>query len=113
VAEPAAPPQWAQDLIVSAGKLPVVGPVVTKGMVYLGIISSILTAGIAFLLSVLAALSGIASLANLTSFATKLTAFRDGKIMYWLKYLSMFNAQKPVPAQVASAPAVEVAQKAA
>lgn len=108
VAEPAAPPQFAQDIIVAAQKLPVIGPFVAKGLLYLGILSSILTAAIAFLLTVLSALSGIASLANLTSFGSKLVAFRDGKIMYWLKYLSMFNAQKPtVQVAAVSAPAQE------
>ncbi len=97
VAEPAAPPQWAEAVLVAAQKLPVVGPIVSKIILYLGIFSSILTALVAFLLTILKAISGIANLTGLVSFAEKLQVFRDGKIMYWLKYLSMFNAKKPSP----------------
>jgi hypothetical protein len=104
VAEPAAPPKWAQDLLVQAEKLPVVGPIISKALVYAGILVSVLTAIVAFLLTLLSAVSGIAGLSGLAAFASKIQAFKDGKIMYWLKYLSMFNAQKPVVA-AAGAPA--------
>ena len=96
VAEPAAPPQWAEDLIMSVEKLPIIGPIVSKILVYLGIVSSILTAFIAFLLTALNSLSVILSLSGLAKFAEKVKLFKDGKIMYWLKYLSLFNAKKPV-----------------
>lgn len=99
VAEPAAPPKWAEQLIVTAQDLPVIGPIVSKALVYLGIVSSIVTAVIACLLTILNALSGIANLAGLANFANKLQVFKDGKIMYWLKYISLFNAKKNVPAQ--------------
>jgi hypothetical protein len=95
VAEPAAPPQWAQSLIVSAQKLPVVGPIVSKAIVYIGILVPVLTALIGAIMAILSALSGIASLSGLLAFGEKVKAFQNGKIMYWLKYLSMFNAQKP------------------
>lgn len=94
VAEPAAPPKWVEQLIMTAQDLPVIGPIVTKAVLYLGIISSILTALIACLLTVLNALSGIASLTGLASFAAKIQVFKNSKIMYWLKYISMFNAKK-------------------
>lgn len=97
VPEPAAPPQWAQDVISNAQKLPVIGPIVSKILLYLGIISAILTALIACLLTILMALSKAFSLAGLVGVAESITAFKDGKVMYWLKYLSMFNAQKPDP----------------
>ena len=94
VAEPAAPPKWAEQLIVTAQDLPVVGPIVTKALLYLGIVSSILTALIACLLTLLNAISGVASLTGLAKYADKITLFKNGKVMYWLKYLSMFNAKK-------------------
>lgn len=95
VAEPAAPPVWAQDVIMAAQKLPIIGPIVSKIFIYLGIVSSILTALVAFLLTVLSAASKVANISQLTDLANKIELFKDGKIMYWIKYLSMFNAQKP------------------
>lgn len=95
VAEPAAPPEWAAELIVTAQEIPVVGPILSKALLYLGIVSAILTSLIAFLLTTISALSKVLNTAGLVNFAAKVQAFRDGPIMYWLKYLSMFNAKKP------------------
>lgn len=95
VAEPAAPPKWAEDLIMTAQKLPVIGPIVSKALLYAGIVSSILTALIACLLTIFTALSKVLNLAGLMSIAEKVQLFKNGKVMYWLTYLSMFNAKKP------------------
>lgn len=95
VAEPAAPPKWAEQMLVTIQGLPYVGPIVSKILLYAGIVSSILTAFIAFLLTVLSALMGVMNMAGLASFAAKIQLFKDSKFMYWLKYLSMFNAKKP------------------
>ncbi len=97
VAQPSAPPQWAQDLMVNAEKLPLVGPYVSKFLLYLGILSAIMTSILACILSVLNSLMGVMNLAGLTDAATKIANFRDGKFMYWLKYFSLFNAKKPGP----------------
>ncbi len=97
VAEPAAPPKWAEDVIVQAEKLPVVGPIVSKVLLYSGILSAILTSLIAFLLTSLYAVSKISQLAGANDLAAKVEEFKNGKVMYWLKYLSMFNAKKPEP----------------
>lgn len=102
VAEPAAPPKWAEQLIMTAQDLPVVGPVVSKALIYLGIISAILTSLIAFLLTTISALTKVFNLVGLVNFATKLQAFSNGPIMYWLKYLSLFNAKKPEKPLVAA-----------
>ena len=64
VAVIAAPPQWAQNLLVTAEKLPTIGPIVSKALVYMGILVSILTAGVGFLMALLSALSGIAGLSD-------------------------------------------------
>lgn len=95
VAEPAAPPVWAQDVMVSAQKLPVIGPVVAKAMLYLGILSALLTSLAAFVLSALAILQKAFSYAGLANAATAIVGFQNGKFMYYLKFLSSFNAQKP------------------
>lgn len=100
VPEPAAPPEWAIELMSTAQELPVVGPYVSKALLYLGIISAILTSLIAFLLTSIRALTGILNVAGLVNLAAKLELFRDSKIMYWLKFLSMFNAKKPETKQM-------------
>lgn len=102
VAAPAAPPKWAEDLMVTAEKMPVVGPLVSKALLYLGILSSLLTALIAFLLAGLSTLSGAFSWAGFATSAAKIDAFQNGKIVYWLKYFSMFNAKQPVEQATAS-----------
>lgn len=112
VAEPAAPPKWAQDILVAAENLPVVGPVVSKVLLYLSILSSILTTGIAFLLAILSGVSRLANLAGLAAFAAKVQLFRNGRIMYWLKFASMFNAQKEKQV-VAALPAKDQTKAAA
>lgn len=98
VAEPAAPPMWAQDVMVSAEKLPVIGPVVTKAVLYFGILSALLTSFAAFVLSALAILQKAFSFAGLAKAASAIVAFQNSKFMYYLKFLSSFNAQKPVQA---------------
>ncbi len=95
VAEPAAPPKWAEDLIVSVQKFPVIGPIVSKALLYAGILSSILTGLVAFLLATLGTLAGAFNLGGLVKVAEAITVFKNGKFMYWLSYLSMFNAKKP------------------
>jgi hypothetical protein len=95
VAPPSAPPQWAQDLISDAGSLPVVGPYVAKALLYAGILAAILTALVLFLLTVLSALSGVLHISGMDNWVAAIQNFKNGKFMYYLKYFSMFNAQKP------------------
>lgn len=97
VAEPAAPPKWAEDLIMKLQSMPVVGPYVSKIMVYLGILCAILTGLLAFLLTSLTALSGVLNFAGLTDAVKAIEDFKSSKFMYWLKYFSMFNAKKEKP----------------
>lgn len=95
------PPSWVLGVLEAAKSLPVVGPIVTKVAIYLGVLCSILTALVCFLLTSLKAVSGVANIAGLAEFTTKLESFKTGPIMYWLKYFSMYNAQKPAVAQAA------------
>ena len=97
VSAPAAPPQWAQDLMVTAEKLPVIGPILDKALLYLGIIGSILTMLVAFLLGILTVLENAFSWSGLMTAAAAVGNFKNGKIMYWIQFFSMFNAKKPDP----------------
>lgn len=96
VSEPSAPPQWAQDLMVTAEKLPIVGPFIAKGLLYLGILSAILTSLTTAILMVLNTLLGLFTWAGFVNASAAIAGFRDGKVMYWLKFFSLFNAKKPV-----------------
>lgn len=106
---PTAAPQWAQDLLSAAANLPIIGPLVSNAMIYAGIASSILTAIVLFLLTVTSAISGVGSFAGLTSLTSAVQAFQSGPIMYWLKFFSMFNAQKPATANLGDAAVKKVA----
>jgi hypothetical protein len=99
-----APPQWVQNLLVTIKNLPLIGPYVSKAIVYLGILSVVLTSLVAFLMGLLKSLSGLfAQFPQLQKLSAALEEFQDGKVMYWLKFFSNFNAQKPAdsPAQTA------------
>ena len=86
------PPTWLQDVIVAVKGFPVVGPYLVMLLQWLGVLSAILTALCAFLLISVKAVNNVLNLMKLTEFAAKIAAFEKGKVMYWLKYLSMFNA---------------------
>lgn len=88
------PPEWVQNAIISAKSLPVVGPFLVTAMQWLGMFASIMTALFAFLWAMLKALESVASIAKLAPLAEKLANFQNSKLMYYLKALSVFNAQK-------------------
>lgn len=88
------PPTWVQDALIMVKSLPVVGPIVTQVLQWTGVVVTILTAFVAFLLTSIRALSTVMTLAGLAIASQKIESFRDSKIMYWLKYFSMFNAEK-------------------
>lgn len=95
VPEPAAPPQWATDLLLNVSKLPVIGPYVSKALLWLGILAAILTTLVAAALSILATLKGGFSAAGLDNAVKAVESFKNSKVMYYLTYFSNFNAQKP------------------
>ena len=88
------PPNWVQDAIITAKSLPVIGPILVQVFQWLGIIASILTALFIFLWTVLASLEKVLGAAKMTALAEKLAALQNSKFMYYLKALSVFNAQK-------------------
>lgn len=89
------PPSWLDEVMAVVFKIPVVGPFLLQIMQYLGLIASILT------IVVTVALGGIQSLAvvlkwvKLSDLAVKILAFQNSPIMYWMKFLSVYNAKKP------------------
>lgn len=90
------PPEWLVNLLQMLNGLPVVGPYLTVAVQWLGVIVTVLTSFTAAMLVSVRAISSILNVAGLVSFADKLKAFEKGKILYWMKYFSMFNAPKQV-----------------
>lgn len=95
VAEPAAPPEWAQKIMVVAQNLPVVGPIISKALMVLGIVAAVTTSIVGVLLSLLNIITGVFHFAGAAGIAQALSDFKNGKIMYWIKFFSLFNAKKP------------------
>lgn len=88
------PPVWIQDALLTAKSLPVIGPILVKVFQWLGVLASIMTALFIFLWTVLASLEKVLGAAKMTALAEKLAALQNSKFMYYLKALSVFNAQK-------------------
>lgn len=92
------PPEWLVNLLQMLHDMPVVGPFVASAVQWIGVIVTIITSFTAFLWVSVKALSRVVSVAGLIAFADKLKAFENGRVMYWLKYFSAFNApKKPEP----------------
>lgn len=92
---PSAPPSWVVEILATVSGLPVVGPYLSKALLYLGILAAILTTLVGAALSILASLKGAFSWAGFDTAAAAIQSFQSGQIMYWLTYFSNFNAQKP------------------
>jgi hypothetical protein len=99
------PPAWATELLQVVSGLPVVGPFVSKALLYVGILGALMTALVAFLLAASESIQQVTNWSGLSSFAAQVQAFQDGKIMYWLKTFSLFNAKPAPPPVAAAAPA--------
>lgn len=95
VATPAAPPTWVQDLLVFAEKIPVVGPIVSKVLMYASILGTILTSLVLALLGIASTLQGVFNVSGLVKVSAALAAFKDSKFLYWLTWFSFLNAKKP------------------
>lgn len=89
------PPQWLVNALEFLNKAPIVGPYMVKIAQWFGVVVTIVTALTAFVLTSLNALKGVLNLSGLVNAALAVEAFKSGKIMYWLKYVSaLFNASK-------------------
>lgn len=90
------PPSWLETVMGVAMKIPIVGPLLLQVMQWLGLIASVLTVLVTALMGAIQALNVILKWAKLTDLAVKVIAFQNSPIMYWLKYLSIYNAKKEV-----------------
>lgn len=92
------PPQWLVEALKMVAKLPMIGPILTKIFQWAGVLSVVLTLLVAFLLGIVKALKAVMSFSpKWESWVQWLEAFEHGQFMYYLKFLSMFNAKQPVP----------------
>lgn len=91
-------PEWLDKVLAILQGIPVLGPIVTEILKYLGVFAVITTSLTAFLMTALRALVSVFNLAKLVDLAVKVKAFEDSKVMYYLKYFSLFNAPKKVVA---------------
>lgn len=89
-----APPEWLVKSLSYIYEIPFVGPYAAKGAQWLGVIVVIITSFTGATLVSLRALTTVLTLSSLVVWADKVYAFENSKIIYWLKYFSMFNAQK-------------------
>lgn len=90
------PPSWLQELMLVVKGLPIVGPYVVEALKWVAVATVILSTLTGAILTVLKALQGALHLAKLEEFATKVKAFEDSKLVFWLRYFSNFNAKKVV-----------------
>lgn len=90
------PPTWLQDLLLAVKSLPVVGPYVVEFFKWVGVASVVLTSICAALIASLKVLGAALKLAKLEALAAQVETFQNSKVVFYLKYLSNFNAQKVV-----------------
>lgn len=89
------PPPWLAKALDVASSVPIVGPIVVTAAKWLGVVASLATLLVTFLLGLIRVLGPVLNLAKLASIAAAIQAFENGTIMYWLKFFSMYNAKKP------------------
>ena len=80
-------------LLAFLGGIPGVGPVLAKVILYVGVLSGVLTALVVFVASILKPLELILGAAKLQG-ASEFVAKVQAKVLPWLKYFSAFNVQK-------------------
>lgn len=88
------PPDWLARAISIGTSLPLVGPYLIEAMKILGVISSILTLLVSFLIAAMKVLVPVLKIAKMDSLAAFMEAFGSSNVMYWLKFFSMYNAKK-------------------
>jgi hypothetical protein len=80
--------------MLSAESVPFVGPALVEVLKWLGVIGALMTALVTFILSVTRTLFFAARWTRLGSLMLVVANFEKGKVMYWLKYFSLYNAKK-------------------
>jgi|GEM_PF-5277134 len=88
------PPAWLATALKTIESMPIIGPVAVEVFKWLGVIASIATALVTFLVAVIRALSVVLSAARMLALANMIAAFESSKIMYWLKFFSIYNAKE-------------------
>jgi hypothetical protein len=87
-------PVWLADLLQFIAGIPKVGPIAVEVFKWLGVIASVFTALSVCLTVVLKIPEVAAKWAGAPELAEKIAKLNE-KIQPWLKYLSVFNVQKP------------------
>lgn len=88
------PPPWLQDVLLAVKGLPIVGHYVVEALKWIGVLSVLITSICAALIACLKVLGGALKLVKLDALAAKVEAFQNSKIVFYLKYISNFNAHK-------------------
>lgn len=94
VSEASAPPSWFASFLDTASNAPLVGPIFSTILKYVGAIATVATLLVTFLLGLIRVLVPLFNLTNLVKLSEALTVFSNSKAMYWLKTISVYNAKK-------------------
>ena len=87
-------PEWLVKALELVSSVPVVGSVVVEVAKWLGVISSILTILVTGILGILRVLALVLPAVKLANLVALVVALENSKVMYWLKFFSLYNAQK-------------------
>jgi hypothetical protein len=87
-------PEWLVKSLELVSSVPVVGPVVVEVAKWLGVVSSVLTILVTALLGVLRVLSLVLPAVKLANLLSLVVALENSKVLYWLKFFSIYNVQK-------------------
>jgi hypothetical protein len=97
--DPAQSLPWLGAVITFLMSVPKVGAVLSQVFSVMAVVAVLLTALAAFLDALKVTLAGSAKLAGLDNLAIHISNVLD-KVIPWVKYLSMYNVQKPIGAVV-------------
>lgn len=93
------PPDWLGTVVQFLAAVPYVGPVIVEVLKWVGLISAVATA-LSVLAQTLLALPEVAARwAGAHAIADKIKSVSD-VVLPWLKWLSVFNVQKPTATKV-------------
>lgn len=90
----AAPPAWLVQAMKTVEGVPVIGKIAVEVFKWAGVLGVIMTALVACLLTIAKALQAAGGFAKLAAVVAWASSFESGKIMYWLKFFSFYNAKK-------------------
>ena len=87
------PPEWFESFLLMLKSLPTIGPVIVKASQWFGVLVTVTTS---LTVAVISLVNGAAAIANKLGKPeiSKKIEEKAAKIIYWLKYVSAFNAPK-------------------